>query len=256
MYAKALQLEPQAHVLLTLDKVESLLPITASSTRVGRGPNSAVFAAFPSLAADTLAFIPYPLAQFAALPGNATLTHNAALDRDSDMLLAFATDWSKQFPQSPDAQEALADVLEVRGEVSDSSGRPSALGAVLSALATANDQTQRLRLIGQEVRLRYKRSEFVRAQELADSVLQNHKVVTSEEAGELIPLAAMTGRVNETARLARAGGWALTSTSVAIAAPLTEIESISALGARGVQRTDSCTGASPRKRASKLRARQ
>src|SRR6185437_1122723 len=140
MYMKAMQLEPHAHALLTFDKVERLLPISPSSTRVGYGPDSATFAAFPSLVADTLACVPYPRAQFAALPGRENLTHNAALDRDSELRLACAREWRKQSPQSVDAQESLADVLEARGELSDlGPGHPSALDAVLNALAVSTD---------------------------------------------------------------------------------------------------------------------
>lgn len=135
MYMRALRIEPRAHALLTFDKVEELLPTSANSSRVGRGPDSTSFAAFPSLAADTLAEIPYPLERFATLPASATLTHSAALDRNSSLLLAFASDWAEQFPQSADAYEALADILDVRGEASDTrAGRISAVGAALRAL--------------------------------------------------------------------------------------------------------------------------
>ena len=73
MYMRALQLEPRAHAFLSFERMAELLPTNASYSRVGFGPppDSVVFAAFPSLNADTLAFIPYPVTQFAALPPNA-----------------------------------------------------------------------------------------------------------------------------------------------------------------------------------------
>jgi eukaryotic-like serine/threonine-protein kinase len=223
VYMRALRLEPRAHALLTFDKVEELLPTSASQSRIGKGPDSTTFAAFPSLADDTLAQIPYPLARFAALPASATLSHSAALDRNSTLLLAFATDWTDQFPQSADAYEALADILDVRGEASDTrSGQISAVGAARRALGLTTDPQQRLRLSAREARLRFKASEFGRAGALADSLLRNHPAATSKEALELIGLAAMTGRIRQTAQLARLGGQPQFPMSVAIAAPVAE----------------------------------
>jgi len=223
MYMRALRLEPRAHALLTFDKVEELLPTSASSSRIGKGPDSTSFAAFPSLAADTLAEIPYPLERFATLPARATLTHSAALDRNSRLLLSFASDWTEQFPQSADAYEALADILDVRGEASDTrSGQVSAVSAAQRALKLTTSPQQRLRLSAREARLWLKASEFQRAGTLADSILQNHEVTTSDEALELIGLAAMTGRIRQTAQLARVGGWQHPSTSVAMAAPVVD----------------------------------
>jgi hypothetical protein len=223
MYMRALKLEPRAHALLTFDRVEALLPTSASWARIGRGPDSSLFAAFPTLAADTLAFVPYPLERFAVLPARATLSHSAALDRNSELLLAFASDWTDQFPQSADAYEALSDILEVRGEASDTrTGRFSAVGAALRALELTTNPQQRLRLSAREVRLRLKRSEFVRAASLADSLLRNRPAPSTEEALELIGLAAMTGRMRQTAQLARLGGQPQFPTSVAIAAPVAE----------------------------------
>jgi eukaryotic-like serine/threonine-protein kinase len=223
MYMRALRLEPRAHALLTFDKVEELLPTSASSSRIGKGSDSTSFAAFPSLAGDTLAEIPYPLARFATLSASATLSHSAALDRNSTLLLTFASDWAEQFPQSPDAYEALADILDVRGEASDTrAGQVSAVGAARQALKLTTSPQQRLRLSAREARLWFKGSEFQKAGTLADSLLRNHPAATSDEALELIGLAAMTGRIRQTAQLARLGGQPQFPMSVAIAAPVAE----------------------------------
>jgi hypothetical protein len=223
MYMHALKLEPRAHALLTFERLEALLPASASSTRMGRGPDSSLFAAYPSLE-DTLAFVPYPLKQFAVLPASATLSLSAALDRNSNLLLAFARDWTDQFQQSADAYEALADILEVRGESSEThTGRFSAVDAAVRALELTTNQPQRLRLSAREVRLRFKRSEFVLAGNLADSLLRkNYPAATGDDALELIGLAAMTGRIRQTALLARLGGQTQPRTSVAIAAPVAD----------------------------------
>jgi protein kinase-like protein len=239
MYMRALRLEPGAHALLTFRRMEGLLPTHASQTRFGvsDGAPTQGFAAFPSLYRDTLAFVPYPIAQFAALPVNANLTHNAALDRNSDVLLSFATEWARQSPQSADAHEALADILEARGEISEGSGSPSALSALLTARQLTASDVQRLRLSASEVRLRLKTLEFSRARSLADSLLMNHRVATPEDAAEMIWMAALTGRISQTARLARDSLRAPIEDQVSIPPPLAEaaanLYAYAALGACG-----------------------
>jgi hypothetical protein len=247
MYMQALQVEPRAHALMSFATMERLLPTSANATRVGAGEDSTLFAAFPSLSADTLAFVPYPVAQFAALPASALTTHNAALDRDSDLLLAFAAEWTRQFPRSADAHEAHAAILEARGEVADSrSGRQTALGAALRGLELSSDPQQRLRLSTREVGLRLKRGEFARARSLADSVLANHQPGASGDASDLIGLAAMTGRIGQTAQLARLGGWSLLSARVQVAPQVAEaaanVFARAALGACGPELTASLIG--------------
>jgi serine/threonine protein kinase/tetratricopeptide (TPR) repeat protein len=255
MYMRAMQLEPRTHALMSFARMERMLPTSPNATRLGRGsgPDSMVFAAFPSLAADTLAFVPYPVAEFAALPASAMSTHNAALDRDSDLLLSFADEWTRQFPLSPDAHEALADILEARGEVADSrSGRQSALGAALRALELSTDPQQRLRLATQEVWLRLKRSEFAKARALADSLLTNQGPADASDANELIGLAALTGRIGRTAQLARLGGWSLLSAGVLVTPQVADAASTlfahAALGACGPELTASVNGLETRLR--------
>jgi serine/threonine-protein kinase len=205
MYLHALLLEPRAHSLLTFRRMEELLPTQASETRLGRtlGSRPITMAAFPSLSGDTLAFVPYPLPRFAALPASSRSTHNSALDRNSDLLLSFASDWSRRSPQSADAREALADILELRGEVGDDSGDQSALSALVAAQSLSTDERQQLRLAAKQARVRLKRGEFAKARALSDSVLERHAVADADDAGELVGLAALTGRVAQTARLAR-----------------------------------------------------
>jgi tRNA A-37 threonylcarbamoyl transferase component Bud32/tetratricopeptide (TPR) repeat protein len=224
LYIRALQLEPGAHALLTFKRMEDLLPTHASETRegLGAGPRQEVFAAYPSMSGDTLAFIPYPVAQFAALPLNANLTHNAALDRNSDVLLSFANQWVRQSPQSADAYEALADILEARGEVSEHSGTASALSTLLTARRLTASDIQRLRLSASEVRLRLKRLEFSKAHALADSLFINHSITNPQDAAEMVWLAALTGRINQTAQLARYSDRTPTADQVSIPPPLAE----------------------------------
>src|SRR5687768_7400050 len=243
MYDRALGIEPHAHLLLTYEEIAELLPITASTSRVGYSSDSSTFAAFPSLENDTLAFVPYPVALFAVLPLSARLTHNAALERNSDLLLRFAAAWTRQFPQSPDAFEALSHILEARGEVTDArSPDRSALGAVLRASRLTTSRAQRLRLTTREIRLRLKRSEFARANAIADSLLANHAVAGEEDARELIAVAALSGKIGKTAMLAHQGGLPLPATSVSIPPPVSsaaaDLFAHAALGSCGPETTN------------------
>jgi hypothetical protein len=225
MYLHALQLEPRVHALLTFARIERLLPTGTNVLRPGSGigTDSARFAGMASLAADTVAFVPYPVEKLSVVPSEAIRTQNAALQRNSDQLLSFASEWTRQFPNSPDAHEALSDVLEVRGEVADGPGRSqSALAAILRAQTLTSDPHQQLRLSAREVRLRLKRSEFARAGALADSVLGRYDAASQEDANELIGLAALAGKIDQTARLARFGIWPLAVARVAIAPSLGE----------------------------------
>ncbi|HEX9220219.1 MAG TPA: hypothetical protein VF858_07010, partial [Gemmatimonadaceae bacterium] len=147
------------------------------------------------------------------------------------------SDWTRQSPQSADAYEALADILEARGEVSERSGRPSALAALITARHLSASDIQRLRLSASEVRLRLKRSEFSQARALADSLLANHPMTNPDDAGELIGLAALTGRINQTAQLARYSERTPIADQVSIPPPLAEaaanLYAHAALGACG-----------------------
>jgi hypothetical protein len=70
--------------------------------------------------------------------------------------------------------------------------------------------------------LRVKRSEFARAGGIADSVLKHYDATSQDDATELIGLAALTGQIGQTARLARFGIWPLAVGRVVIAPSLGE----------------------------------
>src|SRR5205085_11962081 len=139
-YMRALRLEPGAHSLLSFDRLQRLLPTATGQIRIGFGaaPARQLFASYPELKSDTIAFIPHTPDAFARVtPGAA---RRAALDRNSDLLLDFVISWTQQSTDDPAAFEALADLLETRGELSDaSSAGPSALSAIQRAAVLARD---------------------------------------------------------------------------------------------------------------------
>ena len=205
-YARALRLEARAHTLLPFSSLQRVLPFSATATRRGEGPGSPTkyFAAYPSLAADTLAFVPYPLDRFAALPPEALSTFNAALSHNIRLLLPVAAERARLFPADIPAQEALADVLEARGDLTASSpGSSSAIEVVRQARQTAKDPADRLSLAAREVRLRFKQSDFRGARILADSVLDESSRNRELVPEELIPVAALAGKIERTAEFSR-----------------------------------------------------
>lgn len=202
-YIRALNANPSAHSILSFDQLEQLLPIAPLKTRRGHSLDGQQFAAFPALIHDTAVFVPYPLIEFDRLPANRTAAaRDAALEQNRNTLLDFATDWARQSPGNAGAFQALADVLEARGEITRSrSGGISALDAVRKARQVAATPREQQLAATEEAWLRFKQGNFMQARLLADSVLANHLV--PEVAGDVIGLAALTGKLEKTGELAR-----------------------------------------------------
>jgi serine/threonine protein kinase/tetratricopeptide (TPR) repeat protein len=208
-YMRAVRIEPGAHTLLSFDRMQLLLPTAPVQIRMGRGepPARRMFAAYPTLTRDTLSFVPYTFDAFARLSASEIATQRAALEHDSDMLLEFALNWTQQSSEDPAAFEALADVLETRGQLSDGTGAiPSALSAIHRARALASDADQRVRVRAREVSIRFKRSEFALARTLADSVLDEVNDSGHADLRLLGGLAGLTGKLARATDLARLSG--------------------------------------------------
>jgi serine/threonine protein kinase/tetratricopeptide (TPR) repeat protein len=203
-YMRALSVNPSAQSILSFDQLQELLPIASTKTRRGRSIDAEEFAAYPALIHDTVVFVPYPLPEFANLPANQTaVTRNAALQANLDILLDFASEWTRRSPESSQAFQALADVLEARGEIARSrSGTMSALDAVVKARQVASTPREKQLAASKEAWLRFKLGDFPRARSLADSLLAAYQP-RREEAEALIGLAALTGKIGKTAELAR-----------------------------------------------------
>jgi hypothetical protein len=200
---RALSINPNAHSILSFDQLEKLLPIAPLKTRRGQSVDGQQFAAYPALIHDTAVFIPYPLIEFDRLPANQTAAaRDAALEQNRTTLLDFATDWTRQSPENSAAFQALAEVLEARAEITRSrSGGVSALDAVRKARQVAVTPRDQQLAATEEAWLRFKQGNFRQARLLADSVLTNHLV--PGDAGDVIGLAALTGKLERTAELAR-----------------------------------------------------
>jgi tetratricopeptide (TPR) repeat protein len=209
-YQRALKLSPGARSIFRFERLQSLLPTAATKVRFGRGapPERAAFLASPSLGAnDTLAFVPYPASRFGDKSPTATATLSAAITQNIQPLLDFTIAWTRDSNNDPAAFEALADVLEVRGDIGDDpSPTASALSALRRSLALTSDPNQKLRLVSKETWLHFKRAEFVEAKKLADQALASRPHASETDAKVLIGLTALTGRIDRMARLAEITG--------------------------------------------------
>ena len=199
-YIRALKTDPGVHTIFSVSKLEKILPTASTRARRGYslGDSRVEFAAFATLDADTIAFVPYPLALFATLPRGPSA--EAALRDDAETLIAFAVDWAKRFPVSAPAQEALAAALETHGNLRDPVNQSSpALRALDSSLALSTDRRDILRLRANKVRLHFKQGEFSAARLLADSIIRtaSDDRATADQLGWV---AALTGRAQLTSR--------------------------------------------------------
>nr|MDQ6925760.1 hypothetical protein [Candidatus Eremiobacteraeota bacterium] len=207
-YTAALELVPSVHLTFReggTARLASFLYTRPGKLRRGYamdGRDTTWFAAAPSLAGDTLAFIPFPFADFAALrPGTMPSTVGAALARNRRTLLHVVSSWAVAFPRSADAWEQLALARESTGLLGDVTDSASAEVALARARALAATPQARLRLAAHAVRLLLKAGSWDDARRLADTVLA--ATALSDANGSTAALAALTGRDAYTARLLR-----------------------------------------------------
>ena len=204
-FTKAVSVNPAAHGILSFEQMQELQPIGSTKTRRGVNAAGEEFAAYPTLIQNTVIFVPYPVAEFARLPARQTASQQAAaLSQDLDVLLDFATAWTRDAPQSAQAYQALGDVLEARGEITRSrSVDISAVQAIDRARQLASNPHDQFLSSTSAAWLLLKQGEFAQARSLADSILNAPRGNASEEAATIIGLAALTGKLGKTTELAR-----------------------------------------------------
>ncbi len=202
-YMRAVTLQPNAHAAFPYAALTLLLPSDVQYVRMGFsvGPQRQTFYAYPSLANDTIGFVPYPAAVFSASDARTIApTRQDALRRNREVLLAFGRQWTVASPRSPDAWEALMLAREGRGEITDDA---DGVGVPLhTARSLTTTPLQNVRLAAAQVRIHVKRSEFALARRLADSILARHTEAapSPEIARFLSGLAALTGHPGRNAQ--------------------------------------------------------
>jgi tRNA A-37 threonylcarbamoyl transferase component Bud32/tetratricopeptide (TPR) repeat protein len=210
-YRRALELVPAAHRAFTGIAMQRLMGLFFAETYVYRGGyaprrDTLRFAALPSLDHDTLAFVPWLIADFfSAKSGSRPPTAQAAVAENREELRGLIEKWIAAFPSSANAYEALSFLLETTGELDlGPAGNRSALAAIRRVRSLTNDPEQSLRAAVAETRLLFKLERFAPAAAIADSVLDAAPPEPGPPplaARRLAGLALLTGRVYRAAQL-------------------------------------------------------
>lgn len=171
--------------------------------RAGISADSQRFAAWPSLNADTIAFIPFAeRAVFADSAGTRDASYQQALELNRLHVLALVNRWANLDTLNPVALEALAIARENNDELLtvrrvETGARISGLSALRLArrMSTGEDA---IRLAATEVRFLIKTDRYTESKRLADSLLA---AVSIDSAGpftaaSMQSLAMLTGRVD------------------------------------------------------------
>jgi hypothetical protein len=207
-YERAFQLLPATHRSFrggSFEDVQKLLMTQSNALRLGRAllPDTTRFVAYPSWNNDTLSFIPVPEGEFSApaTPSRAR-AQNAAIRQQRQRFYEIATMWRAAYPRSAPAMEAVAVALDLLGNA-------SAFDTLRIARQLARADDDRLRMATFEVWMRLKFAAptdvqgIIRTRFLADSILNAHRARDPQEAKLLASLAALLGRANDAAALAR-----------------------------------------------------
>ncbi len=212
-YQRALEQVPSfAFQFGPFERLDEVLIVSPGHLRPGhaddaRGTGPTLFAAFPSIANDTLAFVPFRLASVqAGEPRTIPATQRQAIALNRERLLQIVRNWTAAFPDSARANLALGRALELNGWL-DGGGTVdrSALAAVQKARQVSRTRKDSVEagLIEARVLLKLERFQEVRA--IADRFLDRTRGLEPGEARDLIGLAALTGRPSVAAALGKAG---------------------------------------------------
>ncbi len=168
--------------------------------RMGRPlpPDTTLFVAWPSwdLAADTLTFIPCPVAGRAFDDCEPTTLH-VAIQRNRTARLDLAQAWHDAYPHSSEPHQFLAEALELNVRLEDRGGVvKSALHCAREARQLAQSPEDSLRASAIEIRVLLKIGQFEAARERADELLGRWEADDASPAiaRQLAPLAALLGR--------------------------------------------------------------
>ncbi|MGZ8411988.1 MAG: protein kinase domain-containing protein [Gemmatirosa sp.] len=205
-YQRALSSLPSVHRAFggsVVSYLPSLLVANGNQLRVGhavRGRDTLLMGAYPSLAGDALAFVPWPLADVAAvLPHTMPPSAAAATARNRRLLLEIAQGWAAAFPRSAETAELLATALETLGRLDGAGG---ALETLRRARTLGVRPETRTRVDVAEIRLLLKLGRFDEARRAADALLARPPA-SPAEAADLAIAASLTGRATLAAEHAR-----------------------------------------------------
>ncbi|HSM15504.1 MAG TPA: protein kinase [Gemmatimonadales bacterium] len=187
-----------------LERLNTVLVVESGRVRSGilASPDSTLYAAWPSVDHDTLAYVPYPAQQIFSGDVPPPPNQDDAVSQNRDRLLRIVRTWAAAFPDSSSANQALARALELKGFLNgEQAPERSALAAARLAGRQARSANDSLESAELEVRLLLKLQRFDDLRTLASATLSRHRNPSPREARHLVGLAALTGRPNLTAAL-------------------------------------------------------
>ncbi|HLV26621.1 MAG TPA: hypothetical protein VKZ41_09925, partial [Gemmatimonadales bacterium] len=214
-YTRALSLAPTAFRMFAMPRftrLSSIYPTNANAAIAGYavGDPSRQFIAFPELQGDSIAFIPIPLVAGGIQDADMMPQSKAvAAQRAARQLRDLTSLWVAADENDPAAHEAHAFALEENGEViATLSGRDALWHArrafgLLSERGVEPTSAEMLRLGVTEVRLLVKRGAFAEAHDRGDGLLALSPDVDGAGARQLLPIAALLGRIAELEDLER-----------------------------------------------------
>jgi tRNA A-37 threonylcarbamoyl transferase component Bud32/tetratricopeptide (TPR) repeat protein len=207
-YQRALALVPSYHLaergsaFRRLSRRVLYTEPSRSRRGVGIPPDTQTYIAFPSFAADTIAFVPTPYRSVAgALAGGPT--EREAVRWSAEQYRGLMADWVRAFPRSADAQEGSSLALEASSAISgETSSLTGALQAARRAVVGSASDDLRVKRSAAVVRLLLKLDSLEAARSLVDSLLRTVRSPSANQAGYLAALATLTGRARVAASLA------------------------------------------------------
>lgn len=205
-YVKALTLIPSSNGAFrgaAFDRLKAILFADDYMLRPGQVEgDSTIFAAFPGLQADTLAFVPYPATDLVRLQVAYKLNHPGAVRRNLEQLHRITGTWVREFPNSIAAQQAQARTFELLGQLDVAGGRPSALRAIEAARRLSTDSVEQIELAATHFRILFKAQRWAEARALADSLFARHSSDPTE--AQVLPgMAVLLGRPSRATQLER-----------------------------------------------------
>ena len=236
-YSKALSLVPSAHREFAGVGFERLAKLMFTENDLVREgvpeSDTLIWGAYPSLANDTLAFVPYPYQDLASGRAARPASTSAAVARNRGLLERLAAGWTSEFPRSATAYEALARTLEMEGRLTGGTAPDeSAMRALDRARALATTPGDMRRLGVMRTRLLLVAGNFSGARAAADSLLAGAPANDPAASDTLKPLAALTGHVQRTVDFMRTEApniRFLSSTGRIVRAPLPVTEAARAM---------------------------
>jgi serine/threonine protein kinase len=181
-----------------LNPLVDRMAATRTFLRYGRTSDSShsLFAAYPSLSDDTLAFIPYPVKEVIS-SSTYPESWEAAIQANRQTLLSITTYWYRRFPEDLKARETQAEVQELVGNLSGTD--ESALEITRSLRGNPSFRSSPA-VLSREARLLVKLSRFGEARSVAESALAISPR-SREEGIVLAGMAALIGRGDRAADL-------------------------------------------------------